>query len=105
MAIFGALQDTINEMCCASSPRPPWRKLFILPRCILFNPIKGNRLYWRDQVKLVKSRISRWQSGGIADLWAEAKITGEKFDNLRKVPKSLLTIIKNSSSSIIWLKT
>ena len=35
----------------------------------------------------MKSRISRWQSGGIADLWAEAKITGEKFDNLRKVPK------------------
>ena len=35
----------------------------------------------------MKSCISRWQSGGIADLWAEAKITGEKSDNLRKVPK------------------
>ena len=46
-----------------------WRKLFLLPRCVLAN---GDRLGWRELLTIVRRRIRRWQSGAIVALWGEA---------------------------------
>ena len=49
-----------------------WRKLFLLPRCVLANPSNGDRLGWREFLTIVRRRIRRWQSGDIVALWGEA---------------------------------
>ena len=48
-----------------------WLKLFLLPRCILANPPNGDRLGWRKLLKIVSSRIRKWERGDIPELWEE----------------------------------
>ena len=50
-----------------------WRKLFLLPRCILANPLNGDgdRLGWRKLQGIVNLRIRKWQRGEILNLWEE----------------------------------
>ena len=48
-----------------------WRKLFLLPRCILANPPNGDRLGWRKLQGIVNLRIRKWQRGEILNLWEE----------------------------------
>ena len=42
----------------------------MVPRCILANPPRGGRCHWRDTLKLVKGRITKWNEGGHFDLWS-----------------------------------
>ena len=49
-----------------------WRKLFLLPRCVLTIPSNGDRLGWRELLDLVRRRIRKWQRGDILVLWEEA---------------------------------
>ena len=59
----------------------------MLPRCILANPANGDRLHWRELLKLIRSRINRWQSGDISGLWSDF-LAGEGNTNGRRhVPK------------------
>ena len=43
----------------------------MLPRCILANPVNGKHINWRESVKMIKNRISRWRSGDITGLWSD----------------------------------
>ena len=65
-----------------------WRKLFMLPHCILSNPVNGHRLHWDE---ILKSRIDRWQSGDIDRLWSDYLDTVRSL----KGPKSVSTISTN----------
>ncbi len=44
----------------------------MLAKCILASPAAGHRLRWREILKLVKSRITRWIDGDHETLWHEA---------------------------------
>ena len=50
----------------------PWRRLFMLAKCILANPPRGGRSHWRDTLKLLQARIQRWKEGDLLGLWVEA---------------------------------
>ena len=64
-------------------------KLFMLPRCVLANPVRGGRTHWRDTVKLVKSRIRRWRAGDYSALWADMVEDEVKRVRLRKKSKAV----------------
>ncbi len=42
----------------------------MLAKCVLASPASGHRLRWREILKLVKSRLKRWEDGDLLDLWS-----------------------------------
>ncbi len=66
-----------------------WLKLLMLAKCILANPAAGHRLRWREILKLVKSRIRRWNDGDYLGLWSEA-VENSQAASRRKRPMNLL---------------
>ena len=48
-----------------------WKKLFMLPRCILYSPPRSSRSFWRDNARLVKQRLRSWKAGEFNELWIE----------------------------------
>ena len=57
------LGDCIFSACEHPDDITSWTRLFMLPKCVLASPHSGHRLRWREILKLVKSRITRWQAG------------------------------------------
>lgn len=87
-AIVGDVFATINR---DPANLDSWRRLFMLPRCILGNPPNGNRLSWREILKKVRSKITRWQAGDVMGLWSEVLAGEELSNNRRKKKKSKLS--------------
>ena len=71
------LCDVLSAIVINPSLEGPWRRLFMLAKCILANPPRGGRSHWRDTLKLVRARIQRWKEGDLLGLWAEA-LSGSK---------------------------
>ena len=63
-----------------------WHKFFMLSTCILASPARGGRRSWRETVKLVKSRLRRWQAGDIQELWSDVLDAEDKLSRQRKKP-------------------
>lgn len=62
----------------------------MLPRCILMSPMNGNRVPWRETLKTVRGRISRWQSGDIMGLWTDLLAAISKYTRHLRKPKAQL---------------
>ena len=56
-----------------------WSRLFMLPKCVLASPAAGHHLPWREILKQVKSRLSRWFDGDLVTLWTEAFAGGQSL--------------------------
>ena len=80
---------TLSSICRDPSNFDPWRKVFMLPRCILANPSSGRHMPWREIRKLVASRLRRWQAGDTHALWLEVIAEEEKAARQRKKPKNV----------------
>ena len=50
----GLVADVLSSISKDPSDLLAWRKLFMLPRCVLFSPANGGRLRWREIQNLVK---------------------------------------------------
>ena len=76
-SLWGSLLATVLDNV-TSNPKnnETFVKLFMLPRCILFSPVPTSKNKspndWRVFENLVKSRIGKWNSGCIPELWSEA---------------------------------
>lgn len=46
-----------------------WKKLFMLPRCVLSSPGNGDRLGWKKLQSIVNLRFRRWNRGELSELW------------------------------------
>ena len=71
-----ALSNALSSICDEPNDITRWSKLFMLAKCVLFNPRAAHRLPWRDILRQVKARLRRWASGDWAELWAEAVSEG-----------------------------
>lgn len=49
-----------------------WTMLYMLPKCILFAPLRGRRMHFREMHKVIQERISLWRGGHIGQLWQQA---------------------------------
>ena len=49
----------------------------MLAKCVLASPAAGRSLRWREMLKLVRSRIQRWQAEDVVTLWSEAVAGGQ----------------------------
>ena len=85
----GLIYDTFSNINRDPSITENWRKLFMLPRCILANPPNGGRQPWRETLKTVRARIGKWQSGDILGLWSDF-VAAEKISQLCRKPKKHL---------------
>ena len=65
----GLVTDVLSSINKDPSDLVAWRRLFMLPRCVLSSPENGGRLRWREIQKLMKLRIRRWLAGEISELW------------------------------------
>ena len=54
---------------------------------LIIIPANGDRLHWRELLKLIRSRISRWQSGDISGLWSDFLASEGNTNRRRHVPK------------------
>ena len=81
--------DTFSAINEDFSNPDPWCRLFMLPRCVLSNPANGNRLRWRELLNIVRSRIKRWQSNEVLDLWSDFLTGKGKINHQNRVPKKL----------------
>ncbi len=61
----------------------------MLAKCVLASPASGHRLRWREILKLVKSRLKRWEDGDLLDLWSEAVVSSQAQVSRRKHPTNL----------------
>ena len=90
----GLLSDVLSNVADNASDVDSWIKLFMLPRCILFNPprSRGSHSWW-GTVRAVKSRIERWKSGELIDLWTEVINSSQSQPGLRRGKKKLLLLL------------
>ena len=51
----------------------------MLARCILASPSRGGRSHWRDTVRLVRARITKWRTGGWVSLWDEVTAENDRL--------------------------
>ena len=79
------LSDVLSNVADDASEVDSWIKLFMLPRCILFNPprSRGSHSWW-GTVRAVKSCIERWKSGEFIDLWTEMIISSQSQSGSRR---------------------
>ena len=61
----------------------------MLAKCVLASPASGHRLRWRKILKLVKSRLKRWEDGDCLGLWTEAVESSQAQASRRKHPTNL----------------
>ncbi len=61
----------------------------MLAKCVLASPASGHHLRWREILKLVKSRLKRWEDGDLLDLWSEAVESSQAQVSHRKHPTNL----------------
>ena len=67
-----------------SSDTDEWKKLFMLPRCILSSPPKAGRMLWYETVRMVKARIKKWRAGALSELWEEVQSNQKTFKKLMR---------------------
>ena len=80
--------ETFSDINKEFSNPDHWRRLLMLPRCILANPANGDRLHCRELLKCIRSRINRWQSGDISGLWSDFLVSEGNTNRRRHVPKT-----------------
>ena len=64
-----------------------WRRLFMLPCCILASPVRGGRSHWRQTLETVRRRIRRWKAGDIIGLWSDVEEENSRWSRKRR-PKA-----------------
>ncbi len=64
-----------------------WKKWFLLPRCILANPVRGGRSHWGETLKTIRVRIKRWRAGEFFALWSEVLVVKDRQSRRRKPQK------------------
>ena len=74
------LDELLTSLTASPTQCEGWQKLFMLPRCILFNLPRGGRSHSGDYLKSVRSRIRKWREGKISELWEEAVAQDNKFN-------------------------
>ena len=83
----GVMGDTLASVGRDPSDLVSWRRLFMLPRCILASPARGGRMLWRETLTLVRARLRQWQAGAASELWEEVLAKEQKHRRLRGKPK------------------
>ena len=73
------LKDCISTIFNSPDNPSHWTTLFLLAKCVLVSPASGYRLCWRDILKLVNSRITRWLDGDQETLWQEVISSAKAF--------------------------
>ena len=85
----------VCEVLCAVSKDPSntdaWHKFFMLPRCILANPVRGGWSHWRDTEKTIRNRIRKWRVGDILGLWSEVEV-GETQPSLWEAQEGVIRV-------------
>ena len=74
------LDEVLTSLTASPTQCKGWKKLFMLPRCILSNLSRGGRSHSGDYLKSVRSRIRKWREGKISELWEEAVAQDKKFN-------------------------
>ena len=74
------LGDIFQLIYASPSNLQNWKCLFVLPMCVLGNPIKSAYLRWREIQALVKERRRRRRRDEIGDLWADTVILSKQQD-------------------------
>ena len=93
------LSDVLSNVADNASDVDSWIKLFMLLRCILFNPpcSRGSHSWW-GTVHAVKSRIERWKSGELIDLWTEVINSSQSQPGLRRGKKASASSHRSSNA-------
>ena len=66
-------------MCSDPGNISNWSKIFMASKCLLASPAAGHRLRWREILKLVRSRLDRWEAGDVISLWVKAASSGRSL--------------------------
>ena len=66
------LHSLFCEVCESPLAESGWVKLFMCCKCVMASPAVGYRLRWREILKLIRSRMARWEEGDGSKLWSEA---------------------------------
>ena len=90
----GLVTDVLSSINKDPSDLVAWRKLFMLPRCVLSSPANGGHLRWREIQKLVKLRIRRWLAGEISELWND--VLSEKDSRARLLSRKKKKSTRNN---------
>ena len=85
----GLVRDVFSTVCRDPSNLVAWRKVFMLPRCILANLARGGRSHWRDTLNLVRARVRKCKADQIPDLWADVMTATDVHACRRKKTKNL----------------
>ena len=56
-------------------------------KCLFASPAAGYRLRWQEILKLVRSRMARWEDGEVQELWDEAVVGAGKLRRRRREVK------------------
>ena len=83
------VSEVLRAISADPSDLDAWRKIFMLPRCILANPVRGGRSHWHDTEKTVRNRIRRWRAGDILGLWSEVEVGEDRLNHRRGRPKKV----------------
>ena len=75
--------DIVRNPLCLEK----WRRLFMLPRCILASPVRGGRSHWRQTLETVRRRIRRWKAGDFIGLWSDVEEENSRWSRKRR-PKA-----------------
>ena len=73
------LSDCLSDVVDDPADLSHWTKVFMLAKCVLASPAAGRRLRWREILKLVRSRLQKWQAGEWTTLWSEAVAGGKSL--------------------------
>ena len=70
-----AWASLVSNLCSDISRDPSclsiWTKFFMLPRCVLGNPVRGGQSNWRNTLSMIRPRIRRWKADEVCELWNE----------------------------------
>ena len=66
------LHSLLCEVCESPLADSGWVRLFMCCKCVMASPAVGHRLRWREILKLIRSRMARWEEGDSLELWSEA---------------------------------
>ena len=78
-----ALSSSLNAITTCPSDLDSWKRLFMLPSCILCAPA-DSRLQWRVITQKIKNRLARWSNDDIPNLWAEVLSLQSQFNSSRR---------------------
>lgn len=66
------LAATIDEVNRTPEDIAAWKRLLMLPRCVLAAPKRSGKAHHRELSSSVTTHLRRWQNGEIMELWAES---------------------------------